>query len=176
VRKIDVVMGNKIRELVEVRDKGPHSYEYVQLSLLKACDGIQGTFPCFFLSSHKHSPPQIPCQRYSAPQSPIRVIIFRPFERSRTASISVRSASERRNLNAFRLSSGCSETPRRVPFRKDRSKIWCRKRFGEMSQIGRTNWTHRRERHRRMGGPVPIEPLYWRCSPRHGGRRFAVTR
>ena len=55
-------------------------------------------------------------QRYSAPQSPISVIIFRPFERSRTASISARSASESRNLNTLRLSSGCSETPRRVPF------------------------------------------------------------
>ena len=56
------------------------------------------------------------CQRYSAPQSPINVIIFRPFDRSRTASISARSESERRNRNTFRLSSGCSETPRRVPF------------------------------------------------------------
>jgi len=54
-------------------------------------------------------------QRYSAPQSPINVIIFRPFERSRTASMSARSASDRWNLNTFRLSSGCSETPRRVP-------------------------------------------------------------
>lgn len=44
------------------------------------------------------------------------MIIFRPFERSRTASISARSASERRNLNTLRLSSGCSDTPRRVPF------------------------------------------------------------
>jgi len=56
-------------------------------------------------------------QRYSAPQSPIREIIFLPFERSRMSSISARSASERRNLNTFMLSSGCSETPRRVPFR-----------------------------------------------------------
>ena len=55
-------------------------------------------------------------QRYSAPQSPINVIIFRPFDRSRTASISARSVSERRKRNTFRLSSGCSETPRRVPF------------------------------------------------------------
>ncbi len=61
-----------------------------------------------------HVPPS--CQRYSAPQSPINVIIFRPFDRSRTASISARSASERRNRNTFRLSSGCSETPRRVPW------------------------------------------------------------
>jgi hypothetical protein len=61
------------------------------------------------------SPPPLLVQRYSAPQSPISVIIFRPFERSSTASISARSASESRNLNTLRLSSGCSETPRRVP-------------------------------------------------------------
>lgn len=69
--------------------------------------------PIFLLS-----PVCLVCQRYSAPQSPISVIIFRPFERWRTASISARSVSERRNLNTFRLSSGCSETPRRVPFLK----------------------------------------------------------
>lgn len=66
------------------------------------------------------------CQRYSAPQSPINVIILRPFDRWRTASISARSESERRNRNTFRLSSGCSETPRRVPTRTAPTNGWSR--------------------------------------------------
>lgn len=54
-------------------------------------------------------------QRYSAPQSPITVIILWPFERSNTASISAISFSESRMRKTFRLSSGCSDIPNREP-------------------------------------------------------------
>ena len=142
------------------------------------------------------------CQRYSAPQSPISVIIFRPFERSRTASISARSVSERRNLNTFRLSSGCSETPRRVPFgesewrsphgfrikakgEKKKKKKKVRRRSKQKQAINdlrletkrdQNGLTYRQARRQRTGGRVPIARLYSRCSRRRGGRRLCVIR
>jgi hypothetical protein len=53
--------------------------------------------------------------RYSAPQSPIVAIISLLFVFFSTASIASLSASVKRKPKAFWLSSGCSETPNRVP-------------------------------------------------------------
>ena len=139
------------------------------------------------VSSPQTPPPTPFCQRYSAPQSPINVIILRPFERSRTTSISARSASESLNLNTLRLSSGCSETPRRVPFgrvpvsqattTKQASRNEERKRGGPKKggrDARREKRTHRRGQRQRTSDPVPTGRRRLRWSHRRGGRRFSV--
>jgi hypothetical protein len=56
-----------------------------------------------------------PCQRYSAPQSPIVVIIWLPLDLSRTSLISLLSFSLNLKPKTRSLSSVCSETPKRAP-------------------------------------------------------------
>ena len=112
------------------------------------------------------------------------MIIFRPFERSRTASISARSASERRNLNTLRLSSGCSDTPRRVPFwvwkgggssqpSQAKSLIDSRNEVdGKKKGKGREGWDKKGERRSGVG----LKRRIVDCGERGGGVRLTHRR
>ena len=107
------------------------------------------------ISGHRKEPGKdenVSFYRYSAPQSPIEVIIVRLFECFKIASIAQLSCIVKWNPYAPWFSSGCSERPRRAPTWRNNEL-----RFREKCMHHYQWWQHRQK-----DDPAPNVLQCWR--------------